>query len=45
MVIQISAKWCGVGVGRVYAWVARVKNRGSLFRERASAILFNLPGE
>ena len=30
MVIQISAKWCGVGIGRLYAWVARVKNRGKL---------------
>ena len=26
MVIQITAKWWGIGVGRVYTWVARVKN-------------------
>ena len=38
MVIQILAKWCVVGVGRVYAWVARVKNRGKLFWERVYAI-------
>ena len=45
MLIQISAQWCGVGIGRVYTWVARVKNRGKLFREKASVILFNLSGE
>ena len=37
------AEWCGVGVGRVSTWVARVKNRDKLFQERTSAILFNLP--
>ncbi|KAL5509668.1 hypothetical protein EMCRGX_G005071 [Ephydatia muelleri] len=43
MLIQISAQWCGVGIGRVYAWVTRVKNMALNCQSIKTDVVVELP--